>query len=166
MNMTRAHAFALGTVLAASTGAVAQTPTPVPAGRITSVTLAATTPTTFRGVCSPFIVGLRGTYKTDTNQKHSKRSQFIWSDWTVNPSEAETQSGDGKETTVIGRRAFEKSFEGWVKLQADAWTTGRPRESSQLAVKITCESLASKQLQQLPTGPAQIPTPNRGTPIN
>ena len=167
MNMTRAHAFALGTVLAASAGAVAQTPTPVPAGRITSVTLAATTPTTFRGVCSPFAVSLRGTFRTDIAQTPRKQpGQFIWSDWTVNPSEAETQSGDGKETTVIGRRAFEKSFEGWVKLQADAWTTGRPRESSQLAVKITCESLASKQLQQLPTGPAQIPTPNRGTPIN
>lgn len=162
MNMTRVHAFALGTVLAASAGAVAQTPTPAPAGRITSVTLAATTPTTFHGVCSSVDVGLRGTYKTDIAQTPNKHpGQFIWSDWTLNPSEAEGWSADRKETTVTGHRSFKTSFDGWVKLQVDPWKTGRVRESSQLAVKITCEPLASKQLKQLPAGPAHAPTPGR-----
>ncbi|HTS01023.1 MAG TPA: hypothetical protein VMN04_00735 [Thermoanaerobaculia bacterium] len=168
-------AVAVVALLAGALPAPAQTgsvrvnapPTPAPpAGRITSVTLAATTPTTFRGVCSPSTssVRLQGTFQTDISQPADKRfgnpAQFIWSDWKVDPSHVDARSDDRKTTSVDELRYFDKSFDGWVKLQVDPWKTGRPRESAQVAVKITCEPTVSNQLQHAPAGASKAPPPS------
>ena len=167
MRQSRTHIFALGAILAAPLPAAAQpAPTPGRAGHITSITLAATTPTTFHGVCSPTTsaVRLQGSFTTDLAQPTDKSSgnpaQFIWSDWKVDPSHVDARSDDRKTTTVDELRYFDKSFDGWVKLQADPWKTGRPRESSQIAVKITCEPPVSKQLQHAPEGAPKVPPPS------
>lgn len=168
MRQGRSHLFALGAILAASLPAATQPApagTPGPPGHVTSVTLAAKTPATFKGVCSPsYFLNLEGTITTDQPQPIQKGfeipGQFIWSDYKVVKVGVATRSADRKVSTVTGFRYFDKSFDGWVKLQAQPWPDMRPRESSQIAVKITCEPPVSKQLQHAPEGSSKVPPPS------
>jgi hypothetical protein len=166
--------FALGAILAMSLSASAQTgsvrvnappPTPVPAGHVMSATFTATPPAsaTFRGVCSPAIqITFQGAVTTDIAQPDKKKvaDQFkvIWSDAEVRDP-GRTDSADRRQTTLTTYRFFDKSFDGWVLLQANPWGQSRPHNTPQVPVKVTCEPPVFKQLQHAPGGP-QAPPPS------
>lgn len=160
--------FVFGAILAGSLAAPAQPgappPTPGPPGHVTGVTLTVATPVVFRGVCSPsFVVDLEGTITTDAPQPIQKGferpGQFIWSDWKTQTVDVASRSADRRVSTVRGVRYFDKSFVGWVKLQAHPWPDMRPRESPQRTVRITCETPVFKQLQHAPAGSSPSPVP-------
>jgi hypothetical protein len=157
--------FAFAAVLAVSFPAAGQPAPAAPAtGHVTAVTLAATTPVTFRGVCSPSVyVAFEGKITTDAPQPIAKGlekpGKFIWSDYKVDPVNVASRSSDRKLSTVTQYRYFNANFDGWVKLQAQPWPDVRPRESSPVAVKITCEPPVFKQLQNAPAGSSKVPTP-------
>lgn len=167
MRTSRMPAFVFGALLAAAAPAASQpAPAPPATGHVTAVTLAAKTPATFHGVCSPApAVNLEGTITTDAAQPTRKGmerpGQFIWSDWKTEKVDVQSRSADGKVSTVRGIRFFDKSFDGWVKLQAQPWPDVRPRESSPVAVKITCEPPVYDQLKHAPAGPSKVPPPGR-----
>ncbi len=167
MRTSRMFAFALAIVLAAALPAAAQAPTPGPPGHVLSVTAHTTPEATFKGVCSPaFYLTVEGVITTDLPQPRQKGfekpGQFIWSDWKTEKVDVASRSADGKVSNVRGFRYFDKSFEGWVKLQAQPWPDMRPRESSPLPVKVTCEPPVAKQLQHAPAGSSKVPPPSNG----
>lgn len=173
MRTSRMPTFALGAILAAALPAAAQTgsvrvnpppPTPLTPGHVTSVTFGATPPAsaTFHGVCSPAVrVTFQGVVTTDVAQPGTKtvadQFKIIWSDWKIMDPDGRTESPDHKQTTLTATRYFDKSFNGWAKLQAKPWADMRPRESPEVALKVSCEPPVSKQLQHAPEGAPPLP---------
>lgn len=146
MRMSLVPALAFGAILAAAPPARAQTgsvrvnappPTPAPSGHILSATFAATplASASYHGVCSPAVhITFQGVVTTDIPQPDKKKvaDQFriIWSDAVVRDP-GRTDSADRRQTTLTAYRFFDKSFDGWVLLQANPWDnrgrTTRPR---------------------------------------